>query len=58
MDPKNEDYCIKIGYDSNKLPPDIPLNIDMSLAVIVCFIYIFVSTVHAPLVTAFLIIFS
>lgn len=37
IDPKNQDFCIKIGYDSNKLPPNIPLNVDMSLAVIVRF---------------------
>ena len=37
-DESNNEFCIKIGYDSNKLPPKSPLQIDMHLGIHVSFI--------------------
>ena len=32
-DPSNTDYCIEVGYNRDKLPPNPPLNITMSLSI-------------------------
>ena len=33
QDPSNEDYCVLIGHNRDKLPPNPPLNISMTLAI-------------------------
>ena len=41
QDPSNEDYCVEIGYNRDKLPPNPPLNVSMTLAISVilgCFV--------------------
>ena len=39
QDPSNEDYCVLIGYNRDKLPPNPPLNISMTLAISVRICY-------------------
>ena len=34
-----EEFCIETDYDSNKIPPNIPLNVDMTLFIHVSFKY-------------------
>ena len=33
QDPTNTDYCIEVGYDRDKPPPNPPLNVSMTLAI-------------------------
>ena len=33
IDKSNNEYCVKLGYGSSKLPPELPLQINMQLGI-------------------------
>ena len=35
QDPSNKDFCVEVGYNRDKLPPNPPLNVSMTLAIAV-----------------------